>query len=175
MKFTHSLLFAVTTLFASSALAQDYWAAAESDDAHETYRPGGPRGKMGKGPKGPMPHELLRMHADQLNLSEDVLNEVEAVVSRVKESQRALRRDLKKLKADLHYEMDQEEPNRSKVMSLIQASGELKIKQQQARTSVLLDIRALLTPEQRRAMRQLMKERRKEMRGGKRGKRGGRF
>ena len=76
VSFTHSLLFAVTTLFASSALAQDYWAAAESDDAHETYRPGGPRGKMGKGPKGPMPHELLRMHADRLNLSEDVLNEV---------------------------------------------------------------------------------------------------
>lgn len=175
MKFTHTLLFAITTLFATSALAQDYWASADIDDAHEQFRPGGPRGAMGKGPKGPMPHELLRQYADQLNITDDVINQVEAIVERVQENQRTLRRDIKKLKIDTRYEMEQPKPDREKIMTLIRESGELKIKQHQARVSLLLDIRALLTPEQQRAVRQLMNERRKEMRGGKRGKRGGRF
>ena len=71
--------------------------------------------------------------------------------------------------------MEQPKPDREKIMALIREAGELKIEQHQARVSLLLDIRSLLTPEQQRAVRQLMKERRKEMRGGKRGKRGGRF
>lgn len=127
---------------------------------------------MGKGQRGPLPHELLRQHADRLKLTEDVLNEIEAIVSRVEESQRVLRRDIKKLKIDVRYEMEQDSPNRDKIMSLIRESGELKIKQHQTRTSVLLDIRALLTPEQRRQVQELMRERRHQMRGGKKGRRG---
>ena len=64
--------------------------------------------KMGK---GPLPHELLRRHADQLGISEDVLEQVEAIVSEVKDSQRTLRRDIKKLKIDVHYEMEQDNPD----------------------------------------------------------------
>ena len=59
------------------------------------FRPEGRKGKMGK---GPLPHELLRRHADQLGISEDVLEQVEAIVSEVKDSQRTLRRDIKSSK-----------------------------------------------------------------------------
>ena len=167
MKSTHILLFAAFSLFALPAFSQSHWASAEIDDSHEDYRPGGRKGKMGK---GPLPHEFLRMHADKLGISDDVLEQVESIVAEVHESQRALGRDIKKLKIDVRYEMDVENPDRDKIMSLIRETGELKIKQHQARVGVLLDIRALLTPTQRQALKRLMKEQRKDKRGGKRGR-----
>jgi Spy/CpxP family protein refolding chaperone len=168
MKFTHILLFATVSMFALPAFSQSYWAAADMDDSHEDFRPGGRKGKMGK---GPLPHEFLRRHADQLGISEDVLEQVEAIVAEVKDSQRTLRRDIQKLKIDVRYEMDQDNPDRDKVMNLIREAGELKIKQHQARTGILLDIRALLTPTQREGLERIMRERRKAKRGGKRGRR----
>ena len=165
MKFTHILLFASFTLFAMPAFSQSHWASADIEDSDENFRPGGRKGKMGK---GPLPHELLRKHADRLGISEDILDQVETIVAEVKESQRSLSRDIKKLKIDVHYEMEQDNPDRDKIMNLIRETGELKIKQHQARTAVLLDIRSLLTPKQREVVRSRMKERRKEMRGGKR-------
>ena len=167
MKFTHILLFATLSIFTLPAFSQSNWDATAMDESQESFRPEGRKGKMGK---GPLPHELLRRHADQLGISEDVLEQVEAMVSEVKDSQRTLRRDIKKLKIDVHYEMEQDNPDRQKVMNLVRESGELKIKQHQARIGVLLDIRALLTPAQREGLERLMKERRKAKRGGKRGR-----
>ena len=34
--------------------------------------------------KGPLPHEFLRRHADQLGISDDVLEQVEAIVGKLK-------------------------------------------------------------------------------------------
>ena len=167
MKFTHILLFATFSIFALPAFSQSNWDAADMDESHDNFRPEGRKGKMGK---GPLPHEFLRRHADQLGISEDILEQVEAIVAEVKESQRTLRRDIKKLKIDVHYEMEQDNPDREKIMNLVRETGELKIKQHQARIGVLLDIRALLTPTQRESLERLMKERRKAKRGGKRGR-----
>lgn len=168
MKIAHPLLFALCALISIPALSQsDLSESTQMRDTFESSEPeyDGRRGKRHPG-KGPLPHEILRRHADKLGISEEVLSQIEDVVMQAREQQREIRRDIKKLQADVHYEMDADSPDRSKVMDLIRETGELKIKQHQARISVLLDIRSVLTPDQRRTLKKLMKKRRDKHRRG---------
>ena len=175
MKITHTIAFALCATLSTPAFSQDYQdESSQMDDTFDQERPrrGDRRDKMHSG-KGPLPHEILRRHADKLGITEDVLQQVEEIVMQARDRQREIRRDIKKLQADVHYEMDVDSPDRAKVMDLIRQTGELKIQQHQGRVGVLLEIRSLLTSEQKRQMKELMKKRRaKHRRGeGKHGRR----
>jgi Spy/CpxP family protein refolding chaperone len=62
--------------------------------------------------------------------------------------------------------MQSDSPDRSKVMAAIDEAGRAEVALRQHDVDVLLQIRALLTPAQREAMKKLMQEERGGRRGG---------
>ncbi len=61
----------------------------------------------------------------------------------------ALRKDLMRLRNELRGEMLKDEPSAAKVQDLVGRAGELRTKMQQSRMAQRLELRKLLTPEQR--------------------------
>lgn len=135
-------------------------------------------GGGGGGPgfkKGPAPHKMVRMiekNAEQLGIEQATLDQIRQVLEANKPEAESLRADAKAAGKALREAMKSENPNKDQVLALSAEAGAARQALKQFNLSVMLDIKALLTPEQQAAMRELRAERRGKWKG-KRGKRGG--
>jgi Spy/CpxP family protein refolding chaperone len=127
------------------------------------------RGDDGGGP--PPAHQILRDHADELGLSDAVKRQIAELVRSGRESREPLRRAVRDARERIADLSRVDNPDRAQVMAAIEAHGRAEIALRQHDMDVLLRIRALLTPEQRQKLRDIMEEERE--RHGRRG-RGGR-
>ncbi len=129
---------------------------------------GGPGGKMGK--RGPGPGKMVRMlekNADALGIEQATLDQIKGVLDANKAEAESLRADVKAARQALREAMQADSPDKQAVLALQSEVGAAKQAAAQHRLSVMLDVKALLTPEQKAAIQEKRAERR-----GKRGKRG---
>lgn len=135
--------------------------------------PGGPGGGMGKGPGPGKMVRMLEKNADALGIEQATLDQIQSIVKANKAQAESLRADVKAARQALREAMQAPNPDKQAVLALQADVGAAKQAAAQHRLSVMLDVKALLTPEQQTAL----EEKRQEMRGkwGKRGKRGGKW
>ena len=65
--------------------------------------------------------------------------------------------EIKKLKVTMHDLLDEETPNESQIMRLIEEMGKLEIEVRKTRTRALIKARSYLTPEQRAKFKKAQK------------------
>lgn len=123
--------------------------------------PPGPEGEHGPG--GMNPREglrLLKEHAKELGISEATLTQIKELARKGRDSRAPLDDRLEDARDKMHDLMQSDNPDRAKVMAAIDEAGRAEIALRQHDVDVLLQIRALLTPAQREAMKKLMREER---------------
>ena len=153
------------------------FSAAGISTAEAGQRRGPPPAPMGPPPgqgegrgQGEMnPREglrLLKEHAKELGLSDATLNQIKELARKGRDSRGALDDRLDDARDKMRDLMQSDSPDRAKVMAAIDEAGRAEIALRQHDVEVLLQIRALLTPAQREAMKKLMQEERGGRRGG---------
>lgn len=103
---------------------------------------------------------LLKEHAKELGISEATLNQIKELARKGRDSRGALDDRLDDARDKMRDLMQSDSPDRAKVMAAIEEAGRAEIALRQHDVEVLLQIRALLTPAQREAMKKLMQEER---------------
>jgi Spy/CpxP family protein refolding chaperone len=124
-----------------------------------------------KGPGGFRLGQIERA-AESLGIEAETVSQIKKIMYDGRRTGVDLRANLEKAKIDLHERLNQRSPNRAEVMTSIERLGALKTKAKKHRVGIMLSIRALLTPEQQKGLRKLMKEKRGRRKGKRRGKRG---
>ncbi len=110
------------------------------------------------GPAASAPGERLKRLADRLGLSEDQRAKIRKLWADGERDQLAARKDLMRLRNDLRGEMLKDNPDARRVEGLSQRIGELEARMHTNRLMMRLEVRKLLTPEQRDRLL-LMRER----------------
>ncbi len=119
---------------------------------------GGPHAGMGMG----HPEKILDFHAESLGLDDETRDALRAVVETSHEDAEVLHEAMAAERDRLHELMEAEEVDRDAVMEQVERMGALKTELRKHRIGVMLDIRDMLTPEQREALaerREAFKER----------------
>ena len=133
--------------------------------------PGGPGGHGG--PKAELNLRMLERAAGQIGLEDATLSQIK---DRVYESEKKgidLKAKLELAKLELRRALDGDNPVKADVMKRVAEVGDLETRLRQHQIGLMLDVRALLTPEQRKQLKQIRSERRaNRAKRGKRGKRG---
>ena len=122
------------------------------------------------------PENLDRV-ARRLDLADDVLAQVKARAYAGQKVLIPVRAELKLARTELRRLLDRDQPDRAAVLKQVELTGALETRYRRARMEVMLDMRALLTPDQRRALGALrgeLREGRRRGRHGPRGRRAGR-
>ena len=129
------------------------------------------------GPGGMNPREglrLLKEHAKELGISDATLTQIKEIARKGRDSRAPLDDRLEDARDKMRELMQSDSPDKAKVMAAIEEAGRAEIALRQHDVEVLLQIRALLTPEQREAVKKMMRDER----GGRgprgEGRRGGR-
>jgi len=116
--------------------------------------PPGPR-------RGPPPIDrMLERHAERLGLDQAVRAEIQRIGREAFEASRALQDERRALRQELRALLDAEPPDEARVMDHAERMGETDTALRKHRLRTLLEIRALLTPEQRRELVEIHEERR---------------
>lgn len=147
------------------------FSAAGISTAEASERRGPPPAPMGPPPakgegrgQGEMnPREglrLLKEHAKELGISDATLDQIKELARKGRDSRGALDDRLEDARDKMRGLMQSDSPDRVKVMAAIEEAGRAEIVLRQHDVEVLLQIRALLTPTQREAMKKLMQEER---------------
>ena len=147
------------------------FSAAGISTAEAGQRRGPPPAPMGPPPgqgegrgQGEMnPREglrLLKEHAKELGISDATLDQIKELARKGRDSRGALDDRLDDARDKMRDLMQSDSPDRTKVMAAIEEAGRAEIALRQHDVEVLLQIRALLTPAQREAMKKLMQEER---------------
>ena len=121
--------------------------------------PGGP-GKQRPG----SPHIMFEKHADRLGLNAETLKQIRAISEKAKEESSDLRTKFREARTIMHKLLSAEAPDKAAVMKQAEAMGEIMTGIRKHRLAALLDIRALLTPEQRQELIKIREERRSRRR-----------
>ena len=103
---------------------------------------------------------LLKEHAKELGISDATLDQIKELARKGRDSRGALDDRLDDARDKMRDLMQSDSPDRAKVMAAIEEAGRAEIALRQHDVEVLLQIRALLTPAQREAMKKLMQEER---------------
>ena len=147
------------------------FSAAGISTAEAGQRRGPPPAPMGPPPgqaegrgQGEMnPREglrLLKEHAKELGISDATLDQIKELARKGRDSRGSLDDRLDDARDKMRDLMQSDSPDRTKVMAAIEEAGRAEIALRQHDVEVLLQIRALLTPAQREAMKKLMQEER---------------
>ena len=128
-----------------------------------------PGGKQGKGVMNPKRIERI---ATKLGVDDSVKEQMKSAVVTAKQKSIELKSQIKTHRVILRQLMASDATNRTEVMNEIDTLGALQVEMRKLRVSTMLDIRALLTPEQRVQMKRLLKKRGRKGKRGKRGWRG---
>lgn len=131
---------ALILIFAAAALAQD---------------PQGSQGRFGKGKgqgRGFGPEERLEVLAEKLELTPDQVTAIEEIRDAGREKGLSLRTDMMRLRNELEGEMLKDTPSEKTVVDLVEKIGSVRTEMETNRVTGRLEMRQLLTPEQRDKM-----------------------
>jgi Spy/CpxP family protein refolding chaperone len=104
---------------------------------------------------------LLERHAERLGLDADVLERIRAVADASRPEHERLADALHALRVEMREQLGQDDPDRDAVMRLADRVGAAETALDKHRLATLLEIRALLTQDQRRELGRIFAERRK--------------
>lgn len=133
-----------------------------------------------KGPEhgGPVGAEfnlrMLERAAGRLGLEDATLGKIKDRVYQAEKKGIDLRARLELAKLELRRTLDADAPSKDDAMKRIAEVGRLETELRQHQIGLMLDVKAMLTPEQRQMLEQMRGERAARGKAGKRGKRGGR-
>lgn len=105
--------------------------------------------------RGPLPHQWIATHALQWGVSDDTLREIQTLAREARPIKRAHHQRLRKARRALHTLLDEALPNQATVMNQLDVINRYEVAMRQHALTVLIRIRALLTPPQRRRLRDL--------------------
>jgi len=111
------------------------------------------------GPPGPPPDVRLEQRLEQLGLDPGQMEKVRAILDASKPKRQEIHSQLRAGLDQLHSLLEQESPDEAAIMSQADMIGALRTERQKQMLHTLLQVRALLTPEQRK---QLMEMNRRE-------------
>ena len=114
-----------------------------------------------RGPEGHhrgTPHLLFEKHAERLGLDAKTLEQIRAISEAAKEQSGELRTNLKKARMTMRQFLSVETPDKAAVMKQVEIMGAIMTDLRKHRMATILDIRALLTPEQRQELIKIVKE-----------------
>jgi len=156
----------MTTMFDSTpmrplratVLALSFLATLSLAGAALARPPGGP-------PHGPGdPGGFLAEHADELGLDENTRDAIDKLLEDSRDTAEQQRRDLHAAREAMRELLESDEPQKQEVMQQAERIGALELAAAKHRLSTMLEILALLTPEQRARLVALREERRAERR-----------
>ena len=116
--------------------------------------PGGP-GKHRLGP----PHIMFEKHAERLGLDAETLSQIRGISERAKEESSEFRTKYREAKTTMRKLLSADAPDKAAVMQQAEVMGEIRTGMRKHWLAALLDIRALLTPEQRQELIKIREER----------------
>jgi Spy/CpxP family protein refolding chaperone len=126
----------------------------------------GPPGMRRHGPHGPPPIEnLLERHADELGLDADTRTTIRAIAARARKDEDPVAEQLRALHEEMRRLLDGESPKLDDVMQWADRIGAAETELKKRRLRTMLEVRALLTPEQREKLVQIFEERRGHRKG----------
>ncbi len=135
-------------------------------------RPGGHGRGHGGGP-GFHP-EMLERAAERIGLDDATLRQVKDKVYQAQKELIPLQAQLEALQLEKRHAMDAERPDRARIFGIIEQSNKLHMDLEKRRVGLMLDIHALLTPEQVAQLKKMRHEFRKEWRKHKKASKYGR-
>ncbi len=104
------------------------------------------------------PHEKrLEQLVEALNLDPETLAKVTQIIAASKAEHRELRRKLWEASKHMRTLLGQENPDGTAVMAQAEVIGALKTESQKLRLRTMLQVRALLTPEQRMRLLEMLR------------------
>ena len=120
------------------------------------------------GGHGLNPARIDRM-AEKLKIDDTTVTKIKTIVYAAKAKAIDKKASLQKARLDLQRLLDVANPDRGAVMNAVDAIGRQETDMRKHRIGMLLDVAALLTPEQRKGFKRLMQRRNKKFRTGRRG------
>lgn len=113
----------------------------------------GPHGKRGR--HGPPIGAMIEHHAEQLGLDDETREAIHEIVERSHEEGEALRDEVEEAADGLRELLEADDVDREAVLDQVERVGDLRTEAKKHRIETLLEIRSLLTPEQREAMKEM--------------------
>ena len=109
--------------------------------------------------RGPHEGRFLEEHADRLGLDQETRDQIRAKLEASRAESEPLRERVHEGYRAIRELLMQDAPERDEVMKLVEELGELRTELGKLRLATLLEVRALLTPEQRAEMIAIHEER----------------
>ena len=127
---------------------------------------GGPSGIGWRGPHGPPPIErVLERHADELGLDADTRVAIREIATKARQDERPASERLRALHEQLRKLLGGDSPKLDDVMQWADRIGAAETQLKKSRLRTMLEIRTLLTPEQRQKLVEIFEERRGRRKG----------
>ena len=115
--------------------------------------------------KKPPLDAILERHAERLGLDAETLARIRATADASRPEHERLEEQLHALRREMHQLLSVDAPDPDAVMQLADRIGAAETELDKHRLATLLEIRTLLTPEQRRELVRIHEERRRERHG----------
>lgn len=120
-----------------------------------------PPGGGPPGPHGPPPIErMLERHADELGLDADTRAAIRAIAARARQDERPASEEVRALQEQMRALLDADSPKLDDVMQWADRIGAAETELRKRRLRTMLEIRALLSPEQRKKLVEIFEQRR---------------
>ncbi len=104
------------------------------------------------------PYLLFEKHAERLRLDAKTLEQIHTISEATKEQSNELRTNLQQARTTMRELLSAENPDKAAVMKQAEIMGAIKTDLRKQRLATMLEIRALLTPEQRQELIEIVKE-----------------
>lgn len=108
---------------------------------------------------------MIEKHLDELGLEADQKTKIEGILEAAKKDREADREEMRAAHRELRKLLEADSPDVAAVDAQVEKLGKLKTAKHKAMLHTLLDIRAELTPEQRKKMKELHEKAWKERKG----------
>ena len=123
-------------------------------------------GQPGRSPHaGPRAGRFIEKHAEQLGIDETTRSAIHHIVEDARIRGREIRASLDQARAEMRSLLSQDSPDDAAVMRQTEKIGALRLEGRKNRLRAMLQIRALLSPEQRQALTALRAQERPHRRG----------
>jgi Spy/CpxP family protein refolding chaperone len=100
----------------------------------------------------------IERHAEELGIDDATLAQIERIIDASRESAEAIYDEHRAARDAMRALLDADAPDRAAVMAQAEVIGEIDVRKHQYRLATMLEIRALLTPEQRTQLRAIKSE-----------------
>jgi Spy/CpxP family protein refolding chaperone len=147
------------------------WLAALALGLGRVAAAGGPDAPPPEGPGGPWHHgppplgDVLERHADELGLDADTRARIRQIAETSRDEEQPLATQLRALHEGMHQLLEGDAPKLDDVMHQADEIGALETQLRKHQLRTLLQIRALLTPDQRQKLVQIFEAKRARWHG----------